>query len=307
MDRAIAVIGAPSSIGIRPYDDGTVRGLDRTPVVLRDRGLVARLGAHDVGDVIPPPYRDFTRPGRRPRNETEVQQYSRALGAKVAEAGREHAFVLLLGGDCSVVLGSLVGARAGRKRVGLIYIDAHGDFATSEESHTGSVASMCAALAVGRGESPLAHLGGDQPLVRPEDLVVIGRRDDAESPWYGQEVLRAGPMVDLTGAWIAEHGTKEAARAALVHMQTSGVDGFWIHVDADVLDPSVIPAVDSPEPGGLELDEMADLLTPLVRQPGAIGLELTIYDPTIDPERTSADRLVELLARVLAPERGEMS
>jgi arginase len=130
---------------------------------------------------------------------------------------------------------------------------------------------------------------------------------DATSPWYGPEVLRAGPMIDLTGAWIAEHGAKEGARAALVHMQAAGVDGFWIHVDADVLDPTVIPAVDSPEPGGLGLDELADLLTPLVRQPGAIGLELTIYDPTLDPERTSVDRLVALLERVLAPDGGKIS
>ena len=89
-------------------------------------------------------------------------------------------------------------------------------------------------------------------------------------------------------------------------MTQRNVDGFWIHVDADVLDPTVLPAVDSPEPNGLTLDELAELLAPLVRHPAALGLELTIYDRALDPGRTSAARLVDLLGRVLngdAPSR----
>jgi arginase len=77
------------------------------------------------------------------------------------------------------------------------------------------------------------------------------------------------------------------------------VGGFWIHVDADVLDPTVLPAVDSPEPGGLTLEELDELLTPLVRHPSALGLELTIYDPALDPDRSSAGRLTALLQGVL--------
>jgi arginase len=71
-------------------------------------------------------------------------------------------------------------------------------------------------------------------------------------------------------------------------------------VDADVLDPSVMPAVDSPTPGGLGFEELASLLTPLVRDPSALGIEVSIYDPYLDPDRTSAARLVTLLERVLS-------
>ena len=73
----------------------------------------------------------------------------------------------------------------------------------------------------------------------------------------------------------------------------------WIHVDADVLDPSVLPAVDSPEPDGLLLDELAELLSPLARHEKALGLEVTIYDPKLDPDRASAARLATLLERAL--------
>ena len=87
-------------------------------------------------------------------------------------------------------------------------------------------------------------------------------------------------------------------------MASPGVKGFWIHLDADVLNPAVMPAVDSPEPGGPMPDELVDLLSPLVNHPRALGLDLTIYDPALDPDRSCARQLVSLLEALLgAPER----
>ena len=300
MNRPITIVGAPSSIGIRPYDDGGPRRLDLAPGVLREQGIAARLAARDYGDVWPPPYSDFARQGLRPRNEESVATYSRVLAGRIAAAAESGAFVVVLGGDCSIVLGCLLGVRkAGSPPVGLAYVDAHADFASPEESRTGSAASMCLALAVGRGETPLARLAGAEPLTRPENVVLIGRRDHAE-PWYGHDALRASPVLDLPGAVVRERGPADVAHTALERLAPGGAGSFWIHVDADVLDPSVVPAVDSPTPGGLELDELAELLALLVRHPGALGMELTIYDPALDPERTSAERLAWLLERVIA-------
>jgi len=299
MHRPIAIVGAPSSIGIRPYDEGGMRRLDLAPGVLRDQGILTRLSARDLGDVVPAPYRDFVRPPGRPRNENDVANYSRELAAKVRVGADDGSFVLVLGGDCSIVLGGLLGARGtGELPVGLVYVDAHGDFATPEESATGSAASMCLALATGRGDTPLARLGGEAPLARLEDVVIIGRRDDAE-PYYGQDALRASAILDLPHDAVRERGTADIAQATLDRLTRSDLGGFWIHVDADVLDPSVMPAVDSPEPNGLSLNELAELLTPLARHPKAVGLEVTIYDPKLDPDRASAARLVTLLERVL--------
>jgi arginase len=197
------------------------------------------------------------------------------------------------------VLGCLLGARHDRQRpIGLAYIDAHADFATPSGSQTGSVASMCLAMAVGRGETPLARLAGDVPLVRDHDVALVGRRDEIDA-WYGHEALQASAVLDLPGNAVRAAGYRETAAAVLERIGRPELDGFWIHVDADVLDPSVVPAVDSPEPGGPVLDELAALLVPLVRHPGAVGMELTIYDPKLDPDGSSATRLVELLERIL--------
>jgi arginase len=300
MRRSINVVGAPSSIGIRPYDDGSPRRLDLAPSALREQGLVARLGARDLGDVLPPPYRDFARPAGRPRNEREVGKYSRSLARRVDEATDDGAFALVLGGDCSIVLGCLLGLRGQRSRpVGLGYIDAHADFGTPEESRTGSAASMCLGLAVGRGDTPLARLASGGPLVAGDNVALIGRRDDGE-PWYGHDALRASPILDLRGESIRERGTDAVAVAALERLARPALDGFWIHVDMDVLDPAVLPAVDSPTPGGLTGDDLSRLLRPLAHHPQALGMEVTIYDPELDPSREGARRLADLLEQVLA-------
>jgi arginase len=211
----------------------------------------------------------------------------------------------VLGGDCSIVLGSLLGARqSAQGSVGLVYVDAHADFATPEESRTGSVASMCLGLAVGRGETPLAQLAGEEPLVHGRHVVVIGRRDAAD-PWYGHAALAASPILDIPDAALIDRGVAAVAAVALrsVTSPGSGEDlrGFWIHLDADVINPTLMPAVDSAEPGGPTIDDIVDLLTPLVRHPRALGIELTIYDPSLDPDRSCAARLVTLLEKLLRP------
>jgi arginase len=221
----------------------------------------------------------------------------------VEEATSDNRFVVVLGGDCSIVLGCLLGARkSAQGSVGLVYVDAHADFGTPEESRTGSVASMCLALAVGRGETPLARLTGDAPLVHGNDVVLIGRRDAAE-PWYGHAALGASPILDIPDAALRDRGVADVAAAALKRLTSSGSSekprGFWIHLDADVINPTVMAAVDSPEPGGLTIKELVDLLTPLARHPRALGLELTIYDPGLDADRSCAARLVSLLENVL--------
>ena len=135
MHRPIAVVGAASSIGIRPYDHtAEARHLARAPGVLRELGLATRLQAHDLGDVALPPYRDFVRPPGKARNEESLVQYSHALAERVAAGLEGGRFALVLGGDCSIVLGCLLGASRRAGAIALAYLDAHADFATPEDS-----------------------------------------------------------------------------------------------------------------------------------------------------------------------------
>jgi arginase len=233
---------------------------------------------------------------RRPRNEAAVEAYSRSLATHVAAATTAGHFVVVLGGDCSIVLGCLLGARFAGP-VGLAYVDAHADFATPEESLSGSAASMCLALAVGRGETSLARLSPEGPLVASESVVLLGRRDDADFA-CGHAALAASAILDLPHAAVRGRGPASAARAALDRL-AAAPGGFWIHLDADVFDPEEIAAVDTPEPDGLRATEVVELLAPLVRHPRALGLEVTIYDPSLDPGRRGAEVLASALAAAL--------
>jgi arginase len=287
------LIGAPSAIGLRPYDGGGARHVDLTPGVLREHGVVARLNARDLGDVIPPArYQDMTKPAGRGRNEEDVAAYSRALAEQIAAATRTGDFVVLLGGDCSILLGALLGLEAaGKAPAGLVYIDAHSDFATLDESQSGSACSMNLALAVGRATTPLSRLGGDKPLVRAENVVHIGSRDAGEP--YGNHALSPSGILNLPDPALREQGCRAIAGRALERV-SNVTGGFWIHVDVDVLDPTLMPAVDTPQPGGLTFAQLAELLSPLVSHPRALGLQLAIYDPALD-NGSGAKHLVDLL------------
>lgn len=305
-NRQVVVLGAPSSIGIRPYDTGAVRDLARAPATLRSNGVIQRLGAIDLGDVTPPRYRDFTRTGHGVRNESELVAYSHQLAARVARTPGE-AFTLLMGGDCSIVLGALLGLRHRYQQpVALAYVDGHADFATPQESITGSAASMDLAMTIGRGDTPLARLDDAGPLVDSRDVVLMGRRDEGET-WYGHEALSRSGILDLPTTRIRRMGHAAAVDAALTRLTRNGLAGFWIHLDADVIDGGLMPAVDSPLPGGPDLDELAQWLQPMIDHPQALGMQLTIFDPALDPDGACADRLVRLLERLLGPRNGAAS
>lgn len=295
-EKSLAVLGAPSNLGLKPYDgDGRPRRVNEAPRVYRELGLIERLGAVDLGDVEAPAYRDFERPAGRPRNEEEIAAYSRALAGRVSEAVADGHFTIVLGGDCSILLGTLLGLRP-HGRCGLAFVDGHFDFADPSTSGTGGAAGMDLALAVGRG-GRLARLGGPEPLVLEGDVASIGRRDP-EEPQTGPYSLSATEILDLPYETIRERGTAWAAAAALERLARPDLKGFWIHVDADVLDSAILPAVDSPEPGGLGIVELADLLKPLVEHPHALGLQVTIYDPGLDPGRVCGQRMLDLFERV---------
>jgi arginase len=150
---------------------------------------------------------------------------------------------------------------------------------------------MSLALAVGRGDTPLARLAGRTPLVAAAHAVLIGHRDGTND-WDGHEALAVSRILELADHELLSQHYADFTAVSLARMTASAVRGFWIQIDADVLNPAVMSAVDSPEPGGPLPDELVTLLAPLVHHPLALGLSLTTYDPALDPDRSCARQLV---------------
>jgi arginase len=151
---------------------------------LRAAGLVTRLRAEDAAEVAAPPYSPVLDPRRRVRNADAIRDYSHALAARLGELLDAGRFPLVVGGDCSILLGTMLGLRR-QERYGLVFVDGHTDFGLPETSLTGGVAGMDLALVTGRGLETLRNLDGLGPLVRDEDVVVLGHRDvnDPERYW----------------------------------------------------------------------------------------------------------------------------
>ena len=298
MRRRVVVLDAPSNLGLRPPVEGAVPGCYKAPWALRDAGLLPRLGASDAGAVVPPRYdRAGWKPGDGVCNAGGIAAFSTRLAARVARYVAAGEFVVVLGGDCSVLVGTMLGLRR-LGRYGLAFIDGHSDFRHLGNSpHVGAAAGEDLALVTGRGQRDLVDLEGRSPYVRDGDVAVLGIRDGDEAA--GE--LRSDGMLCLPASRIRGTGAVAAAVEALTRVDTADLSGFWVHLDVDVLDPQVLPAVDSPEPGGLLPEELTALLSTLVASPSCAGLEVTVFDPDLDPDGSQATLLTDILVGALLP------
>src|SRR5262249_35906040 len=155
---------APSNLGLRPPRPGQEPGVRRMAAALRATDLVARLDAESAGEVRPPPYVPALDPVVRVRNAAAIRDYSYALAARLSGLLDLGSLLLVLGGDCSILLGAMLALRR-RGRYGLVFVDGHTDFGLPDTSLTGGAAGMDLALVTGRGPALLADLDDLGPLV----------------------------------------------------------------------------------------------------------------------------------------------
>ena len=273
-------------------------GVEELPRALLAEGLRERLGARHAGSIEPPAFDPKRDSATGLLNPMALVGYSRRLADGVSELLAAGEFPLVLGGDCSIVLGALLALRR-TSRPGLLFIDGQADFYQPEAEPKGEAASMDLALATGRGPALVTNLEGLGPLVRDEDVAVLGFRDAEDAAEHGSQPLpasiRAIPLHEFRRL-----GAERAAQSALAQLtRTGGPERFWIHLDADVLDDAVMPAVDYRMPGGLSWEELTIALAAAVATPGAAGLEVCIYNPKLDPSRAAAKGLVGVLENAL--------
>ncbi|MGW5014044.1 arginase family protein [Micromonospora chalcea] len=301
MMRRIAVLDAPTNLGLRPPTASSVPGCAKAPGALRDHGLLARLRARDAGCLTPPRYDPGDwRPGDGVCHAPEISAYSMALADRIGAIIDRGEFPLVLGGDCSVLLGSgLAMHRLGEAvggRIGLVFVDGHSDFRhPGNASYVGAAAGEDLALVTGRGQPDLAAIEGRRPYFRDIDVVVLGIRAQDE---YRLDLQAAGITTRPVPALRAEGAARTAQWA---HEQLVDCAGYWVHIDVDVLDPAVMPAVDAPDPGGIAFAELEILLAGLVDTPHCLGVELTVFDPDYDPDGAYAAEIVNTVVAGLAP------
>ena len=183
----LQIITAPSNLGLRPPAPGHEPGTWRAPAALLEGGLNISLRQARIRQLARPVYHFEAQPGTRVRNGREIRRFSESLAGEVRDVLAQGDFPLVLGGDCSILLGCLLGARQDAV-CGLIHVDGHSDFGhpgnRSASSQLGAAAGMDLALASGRGEPLLTDWGtGLTPLVEDENIVQIGERENHDSDY----------------------------------------------------------------------------------------------------------------------------
>lgn len=289
------MLSAPTNLGLRPPQPGSVPGCAKAPEALREAGLHEHLlsaGAIDAGVVLAGRYVDDGDPAsRRVRNQDALVDHARRLADRLGTLLDAGQTPLVLGGDCSLLVG--VGlALARRGRHGLVHVDGHTDFRHPGNSDVClSVAGEDLAAAVGLHWPAVADLDGYRPYFTPGDVVHLGCRDDDKHLGEARRMLGGVLPASLVQRDGVQAAGRRTAETVAVGPQ---LQGYWLHVDVDVLDPEHLPAVDSPDTGGLHPDELTGLLKTLAL--GALGAQVTVFDPDLDPDGRYARLLTEILS-----------
>jgi arginase len=287
------IIEAPSVLGLKPT------GVDRLPDALLANGLADRLGAQKAGRLATPPYEFERDPETQTLNARAIATWSPHLADAMEAVLDKGGFPLVLGGDCSILLGTMLALKR-RGRYGLLFIDGHADFYQVEVNPNGEAASMELAFATGRGPALLTNIEGRGPLVRDEDVVAFAFRDADEQATYGSQ-----PLVPATFAMdlpmVRRKGAEAAAREAIEYLSRPELEGFFVHLDADSLSDDVMPAVDYRIPSGLSPEELSSVLKVAMASGRAVGLEVTIYNPALDADGSAGRTLTNALVESLRP------
>jgi arginase family enzyme len=272
-----------------PLDcSGTGRGEERAPAALRAAGLVERLDARDAGET-DARIRDTRRdPDTGVVGVGDIRREAMAIAARVREVLEARERPLVLGGDCTLLLGVFQAVPHGN---GLWFVDGHADFFDGESSPTGEAADMELAILTGHGPPGLLGPGG--PPLEPSAVVLLGHRPAELHPDVARENARLDPAIHaLTAPELRERGAARAGREAAARLAGRPA---WLHLDLDVLDERVLPAVSYPQSLGLDWDELVALVRPLVAAPNLIGVSVADFNPDRDTDGTHAARVVEAL------------
>ncbi len=280
-----------------PLDSAAAgEGEERAPQALRAAGLIERIGARDLGDVAQP-----LRPPERDERTGIVAfealvEASEAIAACVAAVIEASEQPLVLGGDCSLLIGAIAGARRSGRTPGLLFVDGHADYWDGDTSPTGESADMELAILHGEGPAELA-VAAASPLVDPARTAILGHRPPSLDPDVAAERERVpAEVLQLDAPAVGELGPVAAAEQALASVGPEP----WLHLDLDALDAAELPAVSYPLAGGLDWDQLERLLAPMIAA-GVLGMSVANLNSDLDPDGAYATRIAELLGRLLAP------
>jgi arginase len=290
----INIIGVPIDLG------ADRRGVDMGPSAIRYSHLQKKLkelgyDVQDEGNVEVPIAEMCRITDPKLKYIDCIIPMSRRVAGAVATSIQAKNFPLVLGGDHSLSIGSVRGA-ARDKKIGVIWIDAHADFNTAETTPSGNIHGMSLAILAGQGDKSLVQLWDESiPVIDPKKIAIIGARD-----------LDSGEKMNLNNAGAMVMGMEQIDRYGMVTViekaierVSRDVDGIYLSLDLDALDPEHAPGVGTPVPAGLSQRETHLACEMIAETNKLIGMDLVEVNPILDEKNRTAALAVEFALSAL--------
>lgn len=297
----INILEFPSNLGLKKTGFQTEPTVNKLPAWLKKHGFHRQINPELVLGIKPPDYSMDLDKESGVRNADKLVDYAIQQSELVSRQLKGGAFQIIIGGDCSILIGNSIGLKK-IGNFGLFFMDGHTDFILPEISETGGVAGMDLAIVTGYGPDKLTNIHNQKPYFKEKNIFCVGNRE------YEQEYVR--PILQTNINYfdlkrLRANGLKNTAHQFLDLVQVQELDGFFIHVDVDVLNDNIMPAVDSREMDGLSYKEFSEILEPLLSSRKAVGLEITILDPDLDKDGKYTTEFVKNFIEIL--EHGKAS
>ena len=288
----------PSNLGLKKTDYAIEPGVKKLPGWLQQFGFHDQFKPEKVIRLEPPAYTMLVDEASQVRNADTIVVYAKEQAALLYKEIDNDTFQLILGGDCSILIGSAIALKQ-KGTYGIFYLDGHTDFIWPEMSGTHGAAGMDLAIVAGKGHNKLTNIDDLTPYIQEEHIYCVGNRE--------YDVSYEKPVIDSNVAYfplnrLRENGLQNTVQQFLQMVEQHNLDGFFIHFDVDALNDGIMPAVDSRTEDGLSYDELSEILIPLLSSNKAVGMEITILDPDLDEEgiytREFVNKLVQMLTAV---------
>jgi arginase len=282
-NRIIRVLGVPFN------GDGTTPSEENPAAALRLAGITdfrshINSTVDDLGDIDIPAFSGIRDQDTSVLNLNAWKEISRRTAKRVKSILDDGEFLIVLGGDCSILLGVFGAFALADMRVGLMMLDGHTDYREPASSPSGEPADLETAVITGTGPTQLINLFGKAPLVDPNYVVVCGYREP--------DMIEGSEIRHFSTEELKRIGPDRLAKQELEYL--SKTQQLWFHLDVDVLDPEIMP-VCFPEPGGLNHDETSLFLESCMSSGRFIGISIACYHPKLDPGLSAASKLAEIV------------
>lgn len=295
------IISAPSILGLKPTG---VRFLGKS---LLEMGVAGLAGADPDILYLADPNHQYN-PERDEStgclNSVPLLSFCAELSDAVTTTLSVAQFPLVLGGDCSILLGIMPALKA-IDPTGLVFLDAHADFYSPETSTTGEVADMDLAIVAGYGPPLLTNINDLGPYVDEEDIIHIGQRDQDETLQYNSPQINETAITCISAKQCHDLGSEAVAELVQQMVVDSGRKKFWIHFDTDVLHDDINPSVDYRLPGGLSIEYIEHIVSAVLSTGKCTGMSVTIYNPLLDPDGVAGRRIASAIQRFFTNSKNE--